>query len=91
MSKNKKIINTSRLEDFSLDDWNSQIAVGLTGAFLCCKIFGSKMAQDGKGGVILNIASDLSVIAPNQDLYNHLNIIKKKQLRNRYWKKRGKN
>ena len=60
---------TSRLENFPLDQWDIQIAVGLTGAFLCSQVFGTAMAQDGKGGVILNIASDLSVFSPDQRLY----------------------
>jgi NAD(P)-dependent dehydrogenase (short-subunit alcohol dehydrogenase family) len=59
----------TRLENFVLDEWNLEIAVGLTGAFLCSKVFGSLMASDGKGGVILNIASDLSVLSPDQRLY----------------------
>lgn len=63
------VLETSRLENFPLDQWNLQVAVGLTGAFLCCQVFGAAMAQDGKGGVILNIASDLSVFAPDQRLY----------------------
>ena len=58
----------SRVENFEIQDWNNQISVGLTGAFVCSKIFGSQMAKR-KQGVILNIASDLSVIAPNQNLY----------------------
>jgi NAD(P)-dependent dehydrogenase (short-subunit alcohol dehydrogenase family) len=58
----------SRLEHFPLDDWNRQINIGLTGAFLCARAFGSDMARQGQG-VILNIASDLSVIAPDQRLY----------------------
>ena len=62
-------VRTTRLENFSLDRWNLEVSVGLTGAFLCSKIFGRSMASDGKGGVILNIASDLSVIAPDQNLY----------------------
>jgi len=60
---------SSRLEHFPLEQWDLQVAVGLTGAFICAKVFGSAMAADGKGGVILNIASDLAVIAPNQSLY----------------------
>jgi NAD(P)-dependent dehydrogenase (short-subunit alcohol dehydrogenase family) len=59
---------SSRLENFVLDQWNLQIAVGLTGAFLCSQVFGTAMAQSG-GGVILNIASDLSVFSPDQRLY----------------------
>ena len=62
-------VRTTRLENFSLDRWTNELNVGLTGAFLCSKIFGSAMALDGNGGVILNIASDLSVIAPDQNLY----------------------
>lgn len=63
------VMETSRLENFTIDQWNLQIAVGLTGAFLCSQVFGAAMAQDGKGGIILNIASDLSVFAPDQRLY----------------------
>jgi NAD(P)-dependent dehydrogenase (short-subunit alcohol dehydrogenase family) len=60
---------TSRLENFPLEQWDLQVAVGLTGAFLCSRVFGSVMALDGKGGVILNIASDLSVFSPDQRIY----------------------
>lgn len=62
-------VRTTRLENFALDRWNLEVSVGITGAFLCSKVFGTSMASDGKGGVILNIASDLSVIAPDQRLY----------------------
>ncbi len=72
-------IDFSRLENFSLSQWNREIEVGLTGAFLCSKVFGNYFAQNG-GGVILNIASDLSVISPDQRLYlNDKNIEKKNQ------------
>ena len=63
------VVETSRLESFPIDQWENQLAVGLTGAFLCSQTFGSAMAQDGKGGVILNIASDLSVFSPDQRIY----------------------
>ncbi|HEC14128.1 MAG TPA: SDR family oxidoreductase [Rhodospirillales bacterium] len=58
----------SRFENMPLDAWNLDIDVGLTGAFLCSQTIGAHMAKMG-GGVILNIASDLSVISPDQRLY----------------------
>ena len=57
-----------RLECYSRDFWDKEIAVGLTGAFLCTKHFGSEIAKNGKGSII-NISSVLGLIAPNQDLY----------------------
>jgi NAD(P)-dependent dehydrogenase (short-subunit alcohol dehydrogenase family) len=57
-----------RVENFPLNVWEADIAVGLTGAFLCSQVIGSEMARRKKG-VILNIASDLAVIAPDQRLY----------------------
>lgn len=62
------LAKTGRLEDFPIESWNLQLSVGLTGAFLCSRDFGARMASRGRG-VILNIASDLSVIAPDQRLY----------------------
>jgi NAD(P)-dependent dehydrogenase (short-subunit alcohol dehydrogenase family) len=59
----------ARVEAFPLDVWNEDIAVGLTGAFLCAKVIGGELAQRGRG-VVLNVASDLSVIAPDNRLYD---------------------
>tara|TARA_B100000795_G_scaffold222534_1_gene177488 strand:+ start:263 stop:1099 length:837 start_codon:yes stop_codon:yes gene_type:complete len=61
--------NFSRLENFSLDVWNQDISVGLTGAFLCSKYYGYEISKNPNGGSIVNISSDLGLIAPDQRLY----------------------
>ena len=67
--EDSKEINFSRLENFPLDIWNDDISVGLTGSFLCSKHYGEKIAQNSNGGSIVNISSDLGLIAPDQRLY----------------------
>lgn len=66
--ENHAEVNFSRFENFPLDQWCADISVGLTGAFLCSQVLGSEMARRGNG-VIVNVASDLALIAPDQRIY----------------------
>lgn len=69
----------SRLENFTLQSWNSELAVGLTGAFLCSKHYGTAISNNLNGGVIINISSDLGLIAPDQTIYFDNNFNDKEQ------------
>ena len=71
--------NFSRLENFPLNIWHQDIEVGLTGAFLCAKHYGYKIAQNINGGSIVNISSDLGLISPDQRLYNKPGLSEEKQ------------
>ena len=58
----------SRFETMTSEYWFEGINAALNGTFFCSQAIGNKMLQQG-GGVILNISSDLGVIAPDQRLY----------------------
>jgi len=60
---------TGKIEDYDMNQWNDEINVGITGAFICSRVFGSRMAAEGSG-VIINISSDLAIRAPDQRVYS---------------------
>jgi len=72
------VMHSSRFEAFPVPQWQTEIAVGLTGAMLCAQEFGGQMARRGRG-VILNIASDLGVIAPDQRLYRQPHVMREEE------------
>jgi NAD(P)-dependent dehydrogenase (short-subunit alcohol dehydrogenase family) len=57
---------STRFEDMSVEQWNREIAVNLTGTMLCCQVFGSVMES---GASIINIASIYGLVAPDQSIY----------------------
>ena len=62
-------INFTRLENFPINIWNNDLDVSLKGTFLCIKHYGYQISKNKNGGSIINISSDLGLIAPDQSLY----------------------
>lgn len=65
--------------DFPLGLWNDDMAVGLTGALVCAQVFGRVMENQGKG-VVVNIGSDYSLIAPDQRIYRKEGLAENEQV-----------
>ena len=61
-------LGPGRLETFPRSVWDADVAVGLTGPFLCSKVFGSHLARQG-GGAVVNISSEYGRLGPDQRLY----------------------
>ena len=57
-----------RFENFDFSSWHNELAVGLTGAVYCCKYAARSMIKN-ESGIIINISSDLGVIAPDHRIY----------------------
>ena len=68
----------SRFETMTEEYWNEGVDAALNGTFYCSQVVANKMLENG-GGVILNIASDLGVIAPDQRLYRKEGIPEERQ------------
>jgi NAD(P)-dependent dehydrogenase (short-subunit alcohol dehydrogenase family) len=67
--ENTDEMNFSRLENFPIEMWQKDIDVSLKGTFLCIKYYGFQISKNINGGSIVNISSDLGLIAPDQRLY----------------------
>lgn len=59
----------SRFEVMSFDYWSEGIDAALNGTFLVTQSVVNKMSEYETKGVVLNISSDLGVIAPDQRIY----------------------
>ena len=68
VKKEQGLTPDSRFETMTKNYWFDGIDAALNGTFFCSQVVSNKMLETG-GGVILNISSDLGVIAPDQRLY----------------------
>ena len=64
---------SGHIEHYSLRDWKKDHSVALDSAFLTAKYFGPQLVRRGRGSIV-NIASDLALISPDQRLYMVANL-----------------
>lgn len=69
----------SRFETMTEDYWKEGIDAAINGTFLCSQIVSNSMLKNNTKGVILNISSDLGVIAPDQRLYRKEDVTEEQQ------------
>ncbi len=79
MEGGSKNMGAIQFHNLPIEIWNEDIAVGLTGAFLCAQVFGSVMQEQGKG-VVINISSDYGLISPDQRIYRKEGVAEEEQV-----------
>lgn len=62
---------SNTIENFDVNDWNNEVKVGITAAILLLKY---ALPYMNVGSTVVNISSDLSVISPDQRLYESIGI-----------------
>jgi NAD(P)-dependent dehydrogenase (short-subunit alcohol dehydrogenase family) len=67
-SVGSKLESDNNLESFDLYSWDTELNVGIKGSLICSMVFGGQMAKNGYGSIV-NISSDLGLIAPDHRLY----------------------
>lgn len=72
--KNDEHNNKSRLENYDLRQWDLELDVGLKGSYLVVRTFINDLLSHDHKGVIVNISSDLGLIAPDQRIYRKSDI-----------------
>lgn len=62
---------TGPFEQYPLKRWEAVLAVNVTGTLAACQVFGGDMAEDGRGGAIVNVSSTYGLVSPDQRIYEY--------------------
>jgi NAD(P)-dependent dehydrogenase (short-subunit alcohol dehydrogenase family) len=57
-------------ETYPKASWDRIMDVNVGGTFVCCQVFGGRMAQAGRGSIV-NISSIYGMVSPDQRLYEY--------------------
>ncbi|MBI4500135.1 MAG: SDR family oxidoreductase [Gemmatimonadetes bacterium] len=57
-------------ERYPEESWDKVMDVNVKGVFLCCQVFGARMAAAGRGSIV-NISSIYGLVSPDQRIYEY--------------------